>query len=149
MCTTCGCNILYLTATWFYNGLEDSEIFFKWLRTLAGTDRDLNQHGGILVAAFDNCGLTFIDLSNDAYYKLSLSWIAVNGLEAFVFMLICNPTDASLYKPTVTEINCCLTFYIDKFKNLSETNKWSFNAENNQILGDLIYPEMDREQTTS
>ena len=120
---------LFLTETWLYRSIFNSEIFplRTNYRVIARQDRDIGEHGGVLNAVNRTFTLNYSKVETLKDYSVAISFIARES--SHLFLLMYNPPSEVPYRIQAHDLSGCITTCHKHFQD-QPTNSFT-------LLGDL------------
>lgn len=123
--------------TWLHSEISDNELFMSDYKVVR-SDRNINEHGGILVICKTSYLIQVVELSYS-----STDWLPIkigDGINYFLFLIIYNAPNGSKYRSSIIALTQILTEFIDYAK---------FHKFPYMILGDFNLPSIDWSTNTS
>ena len=121
--------------------IKDSELFIgSNIRVISRSDRNVGEHGGVLIAAQSNLPPIF-DLSNEQY-PFTVACALVTFASVSFYILLCQPPSSSSYRVPATLVHESIAEYQSIFTTFCQKHNLNSNF-NLFVLGDFNMPDVD------
>ena len=134
-------NLLFLTETWLSKAILNSELFYgSSIRVISRSDRNMGEHGGLLIAAHTNLPPIF-DLSIERY-PFSVACAIVSYRSVTFYVVVYQPQSSSGYHiPTNVRIESITAYHSEC---LSFCMKHDINTNFDlYVIGDFNMPDIN------
>ena len=135
---TSDANFVFLTETWLSEEIVNSVILLgSCYQIISRSDREVGEHGGVLIASRSNADLEALDLTIETFSFCCCCAVICEGVLPF-FVNMYMPLASSRYS---TEISNCFSQYIKTFSFFADSRgiaNYSY-----YFLGDYSFPGID------
>ena len=134
-------NLLFLTETWLSKEILNPELFYgSSNRALSSSDRNVGEHGGLLIAAHTNLPPIFGLSSEHSPFSLACAIVSYGSVTFYV--VVYQPQNTSVYHIPTNVLIESFTAYHSVFLSFCVKHDLNTNFDL-YVIGDFIIPDIN------